>query len=929
MYGRRHYSDRDTERYKDEPARVLPLKLSPTDLQDIRDALQLAKPSLENLKQLNSEFDTSTASRAASHAAGRKREDAGDSEFRKKFLQTITGSIDTKIADSQFMAMLLSRDPSVDGILENELQDKQESPHFRQMLEFRKKLPIFKKETQILSMIDAHQVVLISGETGCGKTTQVAQFILDDYILRGQGSLCHVVCTQPRRISAISVAERVAQERDDPCGSASVGYHIRLEANLPRPNGSILYCTTGMLLQFMRSDPGLRTISHLILDEIHERDVFCDFVLTILKDVIPKRPDLKIILMSATLNAEKFSEYFDNCPTIDIPGFTHPVKEFYLEDVLQMTGFRNFSEPYRGNKNALDEIALNKKRNEFENYILPYVSGLKSQQKYSDHVIQSLGKYSSEELSINLIESLIRHICNNEGEGAILVFLPGWNEISNLEGLLTEEKGYTSDEYLIIPLHSMLPTVTQKAVFEKPPPGVRKIVLSTNIAETSITINDVVYVIDCGKMKTKNFDAVNNVATLQSEWVSRANSRQRKGRAGRVQPGNCYHLFSRGRERIMTDYPLPEMLRTRLDEVILQIKILQLGKVEPFLGKVMNPPDSKVIALSLKLLQDLKALDEHENLTPLGFHLANLPLDPQIGKMIIMATIFSCIDPIFSIAASLSFKDPFVGSIRSEKKVLAAKLSLLKGHVSDHLAVAEAMRVWEELEVNKKKKFCRDHFLSQSTLYMLRDMKGQFAQYLREMDFLISSDYKAGSANINSEHLGLVKAIICAGLYPNIAIFRRVDHSRHTGKTNVKLSTREDGLVALHPKSVAESMKAFVSPFMAYHLKMRSSQVLLHDVTVVYPTALLFFCESIVCGANSVVVSDQICFSCSSSVAATLLKELRDQLDVILKHKITHPNITDWSERNFEAKLLRYVINLIVEEDKRMTVFIPEDRQRF
>lgn len=185
-------------------------------------------------------------------------------------------------------------------------------------------------------MIDNHQVTVISGETGCGKTTQVTQFILDNYIERGKGSACRIVCTQPRRISAISVAERVAAERAETCGSGnSTGYQIRLQSRLPRKQGSILYCTTGIILQWLQSDPHLSSVSHILLDEIHERNLQSDVLMTVIKDLLSYRPDLKVVLMSATLNAEKFSEYFGNCPMIHIPGFTFPVVEYLLEDIIE------------------------------------------------------------------------------------------------------------------------------------------------------------------------------------------------------------------------------------------------------------------------------------------------------------------------------------------------------------------------------------------------------------------------------------------------------------------------------------------------------------------------------------------------------------------------------------------------------------------
>nr|CAD7589117.1 unnamed protein product [Timema genevievae] len=917
--------------------------------------------------------------------------------------------------NSLVMTSVLAKDSKLDESLKERLLAKQEnSARYNQMLEFRKKLPSFQMRHDILQMVRENQVILISGETGCGKTTQVAQFILDDYILRGEGSTCHVVCTQPRRISATSVAERVASERDEVCGADSTGYQIRLEAKICRKKGSILFCTTGILLQWMRSDPALREVSHLVLDEIHERDVTSDFVITILKDIIPKRPNLKVILMSATLNAEQFSKYYDNCPSINIPGFTYPVEEFYLEDVLHLT------------------------------------KHLQSQKKYSSRVLECLKNPNSEDICLELVEALLHHICSTKEYGAILVFLPGWADISSLHSIITDCGRYPSSRYIVIPLHSMMPTTTQKSVFDRPPHGVRKIVLATNIAETSITIDDVVYVVDCGKIKMKNFDVENNIATLKSEWVSLANARQRKGRAGRVQPGVCYHLYTRAREMTLENYPLPEMLRSRLEEVILQLKILQLGQAEPFLQRVMDPPDPRVLEISLKLLHTLNALDSDENLTPLGYHLANLPLDPQTGKMILMGAMFSCIDPIFSVAASLTFKDPFVIPLGKEDQVNKCKIELSNGSKSDHLVIAEAVKLWERAKNHgHSRDFCWDYFLSQNTMNLLKDMKEQFARYLYDMNFLSEQDVKAPTANVNSNNLSLVKAIICAGLYPNIAIIKTclceasirclqstkdglnhynsqcntvlfmknffkkgcgahklylarleeekrieaeqkkqeqedkgkiknqneefqtnrkvlgtksqeakeatqkenllekqeseakeefqsynksVKRRNHTGKVIIRLSTPEDGRVELHPKSINEKMLDFESRFLLYHLKLKSTAIFLHDTTMVYPLPLLFFGEGVDYyeenGTEFIAVNNSIRFRCRKSTSS-LVKDLRNRLDGLLEHKVTHPGVIDWSRTSEEGALLRAIIELITYEDKQLMIAQEGDDDNF
>ena len=253
-----------------------------------------------------------------------------------------------------------------------------------------------------------------------------------------------------------------------------------------------------------------------------------------------------------------------------------------------------------------------------------------------------------------------------QDEGAILVFVPGWEQISKLSKNLEPGGKYQLRSATIFPLHSLMPTVNQKAIFARPPQGTRKIIIATNIAETSITIEDVVYVVDCGKIKITKFDEKLNISTVLPEWISVANMKQRKGRAGRTRPGKCYHLFTSYRQNILDSYLPPEMCRTRIEAVILQIKLLELGSCKRFLQRVLDPPSDRAIELSLELLVTINAINikaDTEELTPLGFHLAKLPLDPQTGKMILMASIFSCVDPILSVAASLSFKVSFYSLI--------------------------------------------------------------------------------------------------------------------------------------------------------------------------------------------------------------------------------------------------------------------------
>lgn len=544
----------------------------------------------------------------------------------------------------------------------------------------------------------------------------------------------------------------------------------------PRDRGSMCFCTTGVLLKQMETDPCLIDYSHLILDEIHERDIMSDFLITIIKQVLLHRKDLKVILMSATLNSEQFSRYFNNCPQVNIPGFTYPVEEYYLEDAIERTGFQfedggDRRQDYK--KYGKHARQQKKDEREFSDFIEPFVRQLEHERKYSRNVCVQLRNPLSEKMNLDLIFQLLYDICNRERDtGAILVFLTGYMEISKLYTLMEESGKFPKRSYLVLPLHSQMPTMDQRQIFERPPSGVRKIILSTNIAETSVTIDDVVFVIDCGRIKVSNFNLETSTHTLTPEWVSLANADQRKGRAGRVQPGVCYHLFTRARRMVLDKYLKPEILRTPLEDVILMMKILQLGKAEPFFEKLLDPPDPTAVTLSLDLLRRLNALDDSENLTPLGYHLGKLPLGPRMGKMLLMGAIFSCLDPVLSVAAFLDFKDPFQMPLGKEKLADQKKLELCDGQKSDHLLFYEALRRFEDMHAYDRRRYCWDYFLSQNTLNLLSNMKKQFMEYLYEMNFVPNTDPHCRECNMNSDNLSLIKAVICAGLYPNVIIGR-------------------------------------------------------------------------------------------------------------------------------------------------------------
>ncbi|TDY34352.1 ATP-dependent RNA helicase HrpA [Janthinobacterium sp. 75] len=574
-------------------------------------------------------------------------------------------------------------------------------------------LPVSGRRAEIAKALMENQVIIVSGETGSGKTTQLPKICLE--LGRGQkGMIGH---TQPRRIAASSTAKRIAQELGTPLGE-TVGFKVRFTDTLSR-GASVKLMTDGILLAETQTDPLLKNYDTIIIDEAHERSLNIDFLLGYLKQLLPRRPDLKIIITSATIDAERFSRHFGTpekpAPVIEVSGRLYQVEVRYRpverEQVAMPGAGSNADKP--GQRTA----AAREKRD------------------LMDAVVDG-------------VEELCRI-----GSGDVLVFLPGEREIRDCAEALRK---HHPPHVEILPLFARLSAEEQERVFKTS--NARRIVLATNVAETSLTVPGIRYVVDAGLARVKRYSYRNKVEQLQVEPIAQSAANQRAGRCGRVADGVCIRLYEEQDYLLRPKFTEPEILRSSLAAVILRMKSLHLTDVETF--PFIEPPLARAVADGYQLLQELGAVDEVNKLTPLGNKLAKLPLDPRVGRMILAALDNACLTEVLIVASALSVQDPRDRPMEHQQAADEAHKKFAD-EKSEFLSYLKIWR-WFESAIEHKKTNrqlqdnCRTNFLSQMRLREWRDVHSQLLTIVKEQGWRLNE----APATYDNLHMALLTGLL-------------------------------------------------------------------------------------------------------------------------------------------------------------------------
>lgn len=596
----------------------------------------------------------------------------------------------------------------------NQIQREAKLAAKRSIQEVRRSLPVYLHREQLIKAVRENPVIIIQGETGCGKTTQIPQYLHEAGFTKYDqelGALKKIGCTQPRRVAAMSVAARVAKEMDTKLGH-SVGYSIRFE-DCTSEGTLIKYMTDGMLLREFLDNPTLENYSVMIIDEAHERTLHTDILFGLVKDIIKARDDFRLIISSATLDQEKFSSFFDGAPIFKIPGRRFPVDIYFANSIVA-------------------------------DYLEACVSTI-----FQIHLTQPLGD--------------------------ILVFLPGQEEIENVEKAIQEKMrklGSECQELIIRPIYANLPTDLQAKVFEPTPEGARKVVIATNIAETSLTIDGIIYVIDPGFCKQNNFDPNTHIESLKITAISKANADQRKGRAGRVAPGKCFRLYTKQQfEEEFEENPTPEIQRVNLSNVVLLLKTMFVKDILGF--EYLDKPKRQSLILAIEQLFALQALDVEGELTLLGRKMAEFPLDPMMSKALIMSEKYDCSEEIMTIMSMLNVN----GSIffRPKDRALHADTARKSffSPCGDHVTLLKVYDNWSDSSFSKQ--WCSENFVQYRSMCRARDVRDQLVSLMERAEIKIKS---------NKRDTTSIRKALLSGFFYNAAHSTRQIGSYRTYKKN-------------------------------------------------------------------------------------------------------------------------------------------------
>lgn len=779
---------------------------------------------------------------------------------------------------------------------------------------------------------------------GSGKTTQVPAFILENAPKDAK-----IVVAQPRRLAATGVADRVANERgESEPGTGSVGYVVRGDVAMCKST-RLLFCTTGVLLRQLQSDNALACITHIVVDEVHERNLDTDVLLGVLKSCLKSNPHLRVVLMSATLDADRFAAYWgSNTPRVHIPGRTFPVTDFMLEDVLAVTGYipqkqgkkkSNGYKRYNGprKRNAWDDSELSDNEDVDDSAEKPDESDSEtSSWSHNIPVEELVARVDESRIDNDILGHLVKHLVKEKetsDDGSILVFLPGAPEINKAMDAIRKIVGGLPIQ--LLPLHGGLQPKQQNLVFQPANRGFTKVILATNVAETSITIPDCTIVIDTCREKQSSYDPSNRMPLLVEKFTAKANAKQRRGRAGRVRSGTCYKLISKKTYESLPEHGEPEIRRCALDQTLLSLMFIGVEHGNGnFLRTLLDPPSKTSIDAAIFSLQRLGAVTSGEgnrSLTPLGLHLAGIPAPPTVGKMLIMGSILGCRSAGLAMAAGMSVgRSPFLridNQTKSEEEesmedmkrriVLEERDALFKSvGNSDHAMLAAAFLTWDSIQTgaSDRKRYCEKLGLSFNGMQDIKQLVKQLDSSLASLGYVANAE-----ADRNDNSWRIVRACATAALAPSqlvrvhrpvakytdtsegavekdgvakeLKFFIRIDPIDDTVEEQQGSNDKRDERVFMHPSSFNFSIGNYSCPWLVYHELVRTSKAFLRDATECSAYSLLLFGGKLEVQASKglILIDDWVQLAANARIGA-LIGGLRRKMDELLAKKVEDPS---------------------------------------